>query len=143
MSSTLLRPSTARSVFRALSHAKPASTTFTRGKATLPDLPCNPSPCPPALGRQRKANTPNPRRLLRPRTLHLRPHHGAPPQKPPQHLRQLLQQLLLPARRAPILLLILQPRLHRPANRPTANDQFPRRRAHQPQLVLGEPGAQG
>ena len=42
MSSTLLRPSTARSACRALTHAKPASTTFTRGKATVPDLPCNP-----------------------------------------------------------------------------------------------------
>lgn len=39
MASTLLRPSTARSAFRAINHVKPLSTTFTRGKATLPDLP--------------------------------------------------------------------------------------------------------
>ncbi|KAL8742286.1 MAG: hypothetical protein Q9190_005201 [Brigantiaea leucoxantha] len=39
MSSTLTRPSVARSAFRACSHAKPASTTFIRNKATLPDLP--------------------------------------------------------------------------------------------------------
>lgn len=44
MSSALLRPSTASRAIRTLSttpkRALPATTSFTRGKATLPDLPC-------------------------------------------------------------------------------------------------------
>lgn len=44
MSTTLLRRTTARAALRNASTtskiAKPASLPFTRGKATLPDLPC-------------------------------------------------------------------------------------------------------
>jgi len=49
MANTFLRPSTVRSALRAINHAKPLSTTFTRGKATVPDLPCTYLPWRPSL----------------------------------------------------------------------------------------------
>lgn len=56
MSTTLLRSSTARSTLRNLSTiskiAKPASVPFTRGKATLPDLPYDYSALEPAISGQ-------------------------------------------------------------------------------------------
>ncbi|KAL9612567.1 MAG: hypothetical protein Q9167_002864 [Letrouitia subvulpina] len=52
MSSTLFRPSTARTATRAVSQAKLASTTFTRNKATLPDLPYDYGALEPAISGQ-------------------------------------------------------------------------------------------
>ncbi|KAI4163175.1 MAG: hypothetical protein LQ342_003303 [Letrouitia transgressa] len=52
MSGSLFRPSTARTAIRAVSQAKLASTTFTRGKATLPDLPYDYGALEPAISGQ-------------------------------------------------------------------------------------------
>lgn len=138
MSSTILRPHTARFALRTLSsipkHAHLASTTFLRHKATLPDLPCMlHSSLHPLLSVAFKLTLPfSRRRLRRARTLHLRKNHGAASQKPSQHLCNLVQRRRRKARRGLV------------PNRTdcsTAPDQFPRRRACQSLLVLGEPGA--
>ena len=140
MASILLRPSTVRSALRAINQSKPLSTTFIRGKATVPDLPCMPSPpktpCFPLTIQWLKS--PLPRRLLRPRALDLRPNNGTPPLQAPHHLRQQLQQLLR-ASRCPFLLLSLR---HRAANRSTTAPQLSRRRAHQPLPILGKSSAE-
>ncbi|KAL8691089.1 MAG: hypothetical protein Q9224_004256 [Gallowayella concinna] len=52
MSRTLLRSSTARAALRTVSQAKPASTTFVRNKATLPDLPYDYAALEPAISGQ-------------------------------------------------------------------------------------------
>ncbi|KAI4107463.1 MAG: hypothetical protein L6R37_001565 [Teloschistes peruensis] len=54
MSTTFLRPATARGAFRAASntYANPLSTTFVRNKATLPDLPYDYSALEPAISGQ-------------------------------------------------------------------------------------------
>ncbi|KAL9051908.1 MAG: hypothetical protein Q9206_004517 [Seirophora lacunosa] len=52
MSSTILRPSTARTTFRAIARTKPLSTTFVRNKATLPDLPYDYAALEPAISGQ-------------------------------------------------------------------------------------------
>ncbi|KAI4115548.1 MAG: hypothetical protein LQ338_007841 [Usnochroma carphineum] len=52
MSSTLFRPPTGRAAFRAISHVKPASTSFVRNKVTLPDLPYDYAALEPAISGQ-------------------------------------------------------------------------------------------
>ncbi|KAI4215854.1 MAG: hypothetical protein LQ351_001842 [Letrouitia transgressa] len=52
MSTSLFRPSTARTAIRAVSQAKLATTTFTRNKATLPDLPYDYGALEPAISGQ-------------------------------------------------------------------------------------------
>ncbi|KAL8793549.1 MAG: hypothetical protein Q9195_003811 [Heterodermia aff. obscurata] len=48
----LLRPTTARSTLRALTPTKPLTTTFTRSKATVPDLPYSYSALEPSISGQ-------------------------------------------------------------------------------------------
>ena len=148
MSTSLLRNSAMRSTLRASApsatkRAAIASTTFTRGKATLPDLPCKlhcqcAGTRDPALAQETTfiPVTDKHRRLRRAGASHQRPNHGAAPQQAPQHLRELLQHRLREDGRSAIS------RRHPDTNRNAATDQLPRRRARQPQLVLGEPGAQ-
>lgn len=107
MASTLLRQSALRTAVRSAApssakRAALASTTFTRGKATLPDLPCM-SIRPQSLDLQllerawteRSMNgqlTSVPiRRLWRPRASYLWSDHGAAPLEAPQHLRYFIQ----------------------------------------------------
>ncbi|KAI4226000.1 MAG: hypothetical protein L6R36_003499 [Xanthoria steineri] len=52
MSQAILRPSTARAAFRAVSRTKSLSTSFVRNKATLPDLPYDYAALEPAISGQ-------------------------------------------------------------------------------------------